>query len=118
MINYSYTEISDQLAADYCNMNNSFILKASPDHSSATVISGESHLQQQQQHHQNELDTVVTAAQLQQLKQGTSNKPLPTEQEQKKYNIDTTTCQFKSTTSYIYGAIITVLISKKHSNQI
>lgn len=83
MINYSYTEISDQLAADYCNMNNSFILKPSPDHSSATVISGESHLQQQQQHHQNELDTVVTAAQLQQLKQGTSNKPLPTEQEQK-----------------------------------
>ena len=64
-------------------MSNSFILKASPDHSSATVISGESHLQQQQQHHQNELDTVVTAAQLQQLKQGTSNKPLPTEQEQK-----------------------------------
>ena len=92
-------------------MSNSFILKASPDHSSATVISGESHLQQQQQHHQNELDTVVTAAQLQQLKQGTSNKPLPTEQEQK-YNIDTTTCQFKSTTSYIYGTIITVLISK------
>ena len=90
-------------------MSNSFILKASPDHSSATVISGESHLQQQQ-HHQNELDTVVTAA-LQQLKQGTSNKPLPTEQEQK-YNIDTTTCQFKSTTSYIYGTIITVLISK------
>ena len=37
--------------------------------------------------------------------------PLPTEQEQK-YNIDTTTCQFKSTTSYIYGTIITVLNSK------
>ena len=53
-------------------MNNSFILKASPDHSSATIISGESSTTATTTS-SNELDTVVTAAQLQQLKQGTSN---------------------------------------------
>lgn len=94
-MNSSNPRISDQLATSKCNMNNSSILEPNPEHNSGTALSRK-HLQpgsrsplhsqeheQQQRHHnlQNELDTVATAAQLQQLKQGTP-KPLLSDQGQ------------------------------------